>query len=88
MMSDLQQQLLGYRLTTAEITYHMPDHPRVLQSFTWQTLDHAPEFPVLRRFLDFWRRSIDGKLHSVRIGHVGLISPGELRAVAHELYLH
>ena len=37
--TQLQRQLQGYRLTTAEILYHLPDHPRVLQSFIWQELD-------------------------------------------------
>lgn len=37
------QQLAGARLTTAEIYYHMPDHPGLLQSFLWQTLDVAPD---------------------------------------------
>ena len=32
-MSTLHLQLRSYRLTTAEILYHMPDHPAVLQSF-------------------------------------------------------
>jgi len=32
-MSDLRLQLCNYRLTTAEILYHLPDHPSVLQSF-------------------------------------------------------
>ena len=45
-----------WRLTTAEILYHMPDHPGVLQTFIWQKIDLAPEFPELTRFLDFWRR--------------------------------
>ena len=27
-MVDLSLQLRGYRLTTAEILYHLPDHPR------------------------------------------------------------
>lgn len=35
-----------WRLTTAEILYHMPDHPGMLQSFVWQKLDHAPAFPA------------------------------------------
>jgi uncharacterized protein Usg len=78
-MSGLRQQLLGYRMTTAEILYHLPDHPAVLQSFIWQHLDMAPEFPVLRRFLDFWVRNIDGKLHSVKIARAPLITTGELR---------
>jgi uncharacterized protein Usg len=39
----------------------------------------APRFPVLCRFLDFWSRSLDGKLHSVRVASVGLIKPAEFR---------
>ena len=34
-MSGLVQQLNHYRLTTAEILYHMPDHPTLLQTFHW-----------------------------------------------------
>lgn len=79
---SLSQQLEGYRLTTAEILYHMPDHPGVLQSFVWQDLDIAPRYPVLHRFLDFWADRLEGKLHSVRVGSARLISPGELRHAA------
>jgi uncharacterized protein Usg len=56
-----------YRVTTAEIIYHLPDHPNVLQSYIWQDLDVAPRFPVLHRFLDFWTRELEGTLHSVRL---------------------
>ncbi len=86
--SRMQRQLQGYRLTTAEILYHLPDHPGVLQSFVWQELDISPRFPVLRRFLDFWSREIEGQLHSVRVASVGLISPGEIRHTAHLKHLH
>ncbi len=55
-MSAIEKQLRGYRLTTAEILYHLPDHPSLLQSYIWQEYDLAPEFPVLHRFLDFWTR--------------------------------
>lgn len=68
-----------WRVTTAEILYHMPDHPHVLQSFIWQKTDRAPEFPELTRFLDFWRREIEGPLHSVRVASAALIEPAELR---------
>lgn len=78
---SLSKQLQGYRLTTAEILYHLPDHPGVLQSFVWQELDIAPRYPVLTGFLDFWSRQIEGKLHSVRVGSAALVSPGELRNV-------
>ncbi|MGH7068751.1 MAG: usg protein [Acetobacteraceae bacterium] len=56
-----------WRLTTAEILYRLPDHPGLLQTFVWQEFDLAPHFPGLRRFLAFWRRELDGPVHSVRV---------------------
>lgn len=82
-MSSLALQLRDYRLTTAEITYHRPDHPSILQRYIWQDFDLAPNFPVLARFLRFWERSLDGKLHSVRVASAELITPAELRLVGH-----
>lgn len=79
--SPLSRQLQDYRLTTAEILYHMPDHPGLLQTYVWQELDLAPRFPVLHKFLDFWSRNLDGKLHSVRVANLDLISPGRMRHV-------
>jgi uncharacterized protein Usg len=76
--SDFKKQLAGYGLTTAEILYHLPDHPGLLQSFVWQDYDIAPQFPCLIRFLTFWRKELDGALHSVRIGHSKLLKPAEL----------
>jgi len=69
----------GYRLTTAEILYHMPDHPSVLQSYIWQELDLAPKFPVLKNFLSFWQENLDGPLHSVRMATTGIISAREFQ---------
>src|SRR5215472_5250181 len=60
-MSNLSIQLRGYRLTTAEIVYRLPDHPTMLQSFIWQDLDLAPRFPRLNKFLQFWETSLDGR---------------------------
>ncbi len=85
---SLERQLRNYRLTTAEIIYHLPDHPGVLQEFIWQELDLAPVYPVLRRFLDFWQCNLDGKLHSVRIASTALIKPNEFRLVSGVLSLH
>jgi uncharacterized protein Usg len=87
-MSNLNLQLRNYRLTTAEIVYHLPDHPKLLQSYIWQNMDLAPDFPVLHRFLDFWTRNIEGRLHSVKVGHTSIITPGEFRYVRHDLTLH
>ena len=77
-----------WRLTTAEILYHMPDHPGVLQTFVWQKIDRAPVFPELSRFLEFWRREIEGPLHSVRVASPALICPTELRYANGEFVLH
>ena len=87
-MSDLHLQLRSYRLTTAEILYHMPDHPSVLQSYIWQKLDLAPHFPELHRFLDYWARNLDGKLHSVKVAQAGLIAAGKLVHAKASLQLH
>jgi uncharacterized protein Usg len=68
-----------YRLTTAEIVYHLPDHPEILQSYVWQAMDIAPEYPELRKFLQFWRRELEGKLHSVRVATNPLARTGRVR---------
>lgn len=85
---SLIKQLDNYRLTTAEILYHMPDHPDLLQSYIWQEYDMAPKFPVLKKFLDFWAREIDGKLHSVNIASKGIISANDLGLRDSEYALH
>lgn len=87
-MSDLARQLDDYRLTMAEILYHMPDHPDLLQSFIWQTLDIAPRYPVLHRFIDFWERNIEGRLHSVRVASQELIGAPQLRIAKTEILIH
>jgi uncharacterized protein Usg len=76
---QLTKQLKDYRLTTAEIVYHLPDHPALLQTYVWQELDLAPRYPALRHFLDFWDRELEGKLHSVRVASAQLITPAMLR---------
>lgn len=81
-------QLQGYRLATAEIIYHMPDHPHLLQSFIWQQYDLAPGYPVLKRFLAFWQKNLDGAIHTVRVASADLIKPAEIRALNGVLHLH
>jgi uncharacterized protein Usg len=85
---SLALQLDGYRLTTAEILYRFPDHPELLQTFIWQDYDIAPRYPVLKRFLKFWTRELDGPLHSVRVAAAGLISAAEWRHTEHLRTLH
>jgi uncharacterized protein Usg len=86
--SDFIKQLAGYGLATAEIIYHLPDHPRLLQSYIWQDYDLAPEFPILIKFLTFWREKLEGPLHRVVVGHSKLIKPAEIKALGAEFRLH
>jgi hypothetical protein len=86
--SDFQKQLQDYRLTTAEIIYHMPDHPSLLQSYIWQELDIAPRFPILSKFLHFWETSLDGRLYMVKVASEKLIKPAELHYYGGEFVIN
>ena len=85
---DMEDRLKGFTLTTAEIFYHLPDHPNLLQSYIWQGMDKAPDYPVLHRFLDFWRRELDGPLHSVRIGEADVATLPEVNVAEYGYTLH
>ena len=84
---DFERQLAGFSLTTAEITYRLPDAQALLQSYVWQEYDIAPRFPKLTGFLEFWERELDGPIHSVRVAHCHLLRPLEIRSVC-ELTAH
>jgi uncharacterized protein Usg len=85
--SDFELQLQGWRLTTAEILYYMPDHPSLIQSFVWQTLDLAPKYPRLTAFLEYWRREIEAMIHSVQIASGQGLAPAMVRQ-AKDLRFH
>lgn len=79
-MNNFEKQLTkDFRLTTAEIYYHMPDFPELLQSYVWQEYDISPKFPELNKFLTFWAKELDGKLHSVYVASKEIITPGDTR---------
>lgn len=84
---SVRVRLLGYHLTTAEITYHLPDYPDLLQNFIWQDVDLIPQFPALRKFLTYWQKNLDGRLHSVKVAASTLIKPAEFRFAKGELML-
>jgi uncharacterized protein Usg len=86
--SDFELQLAGYGITTAHILYRIPDFESVLQTYVWQDYDLAPDFPEMRKFLEFWEEKLDGHLYSVRYTHRRLIGPNEWRKVSGEFNLH
>ncbi len=75
----LKEQLDDFRLTTAQVLYRLPDHPSLLQEFIWQTMDKAPDFPRIRKFLRYWEENLEGRLHMVRISALEVIWEGKWR---------
>ncbi len=85
-MADFEKQFTDhYRLTTAQIFYHLPDYPKFLQEFIWQDYDLAPTFPTLKGFLGFWVREIEGKLHSVYVARQKIITPNDTDLLAFDV---
>ncbi len=78
----------SWRLATAEIIYRLPDHPTLLQSYIWQDYDLPPDYPALKRFLDFWEENLEGPLHSVRLAASARLAPARWRNRRVELRLH
>ncbi len=78
---DFIKSMAGWRLTTASILYRIPDHPAFLQEYIWQQLDDVPRYPILRRFIDFWQRELDGKITHVKVAVAAPLDPGAFRAV-------
>ncbi|MBF0270247.1 MAG: Usg family protein [Alphaproteobacteria bacterium] len=87
-MREFDLMLKDYRLTTAEIFYHLPDHPNVLQSYVWQEYDHAPDYPELHKFLDYWSHNIEGTLHSIYVASAKPLRPGAWRYAQVSLSVH
>jgi uncharacterized protein Usg len=90
---DLARQLAGWRQTTAEILYRMPDYPALVQTYVWQDLDRWHDdprltYPRLRRFCEWWNPNLDGPIVQVRVGAVKAVTAGELKHVDAEMRLH
>ena len=85
---DIQLVLEGYRLTTAEIIYCLPDYPELLQTFIWQCFDLSPDFPRLHSFLNYWETHIEARLYSVSVAQAGEMGMTEARFAAGEFILH
>ena len=86
--ADFRRRIEGYGLTTANIVYRLPDHPGILQNYIWQQHDLHPDFPELRKFLDFWSRELDGSLYSVTVVHARLMRPTDFRAIGGKFTLN
>ena len=59
--------LLVPRLVTVQIFYHLPDFPSIISELILQRHDVPPDFPRLIRFLDWWGKNIEARVHSVNV---------------------
>jgi uncharacterized protein Usg len=90
---DFVRQLAGWRQTTAEILYRMPDHPALVQTFLWQDMDQWHDdprltFPRLRQFCKWWNANLDGAIVQVRVAAARVVTAGEMRHIGTEICLH
>ncbi|MES2252934.1 MAG: hypothetical protein V4482_04545 [Pseudomonadota bacterium] len=86
--NDFFRALNGCCLTTAEITYHLPDHPLLLQTYVWQEFDLPPLFPRLTAFIEFWHKNIDGRIETVRVMTAGNLVSHSISMPAISLEIH
>jgi len=63
----MKKELIIEQLTLIQIYYHMPDYPRVLNEFNWQTIDLYPNFPRMKKFLDHWHEHIEAKINTINL---------------------
>ena len=57
--------LIRNDLTTIKVIYYLPDYNHILQEFVFQQYDIVPEYPKLDKFVRFWKRNIEARIHSV-----------------------
>lgn len=86
--SDFEKALNGSILTTAEILYHLPDYPALLQTYIWQDFDYPPFFPHLSAFLRFWESSLEGKIEKVQYTCANSMKTQNFITPCHSFFIH
>jgi len=54
-----------------KVYYYIPDHPNLLQEFSWGFEDHIPELVRTHKFLRNWHSNIDAVISEVLISIAG-----------------
>ena len=57
--------LIKNDLTTVKVIYYLPDYNHILQEFIFQQYDIRPDYPKLNKFLRFWKKNIEARIHRV-----------------------
>lgn len=59
----------------------MPDYLSILQEFVWQTMDIAPDYPRISKFLEYWEIHIEAPIHKVTILNSENISVSSIKNI-------
>lgn len=65
----------GYKLTTLQIYYYLPDYTNIINEFIYQFLDINPKFPRTHKFLSYWKDNIETPIKEINIAQEGDIYP-------------
>ena len=86
--SEMELMLKGYGLTTAQILYHLPDHPHLLQTLSGRTTTSRRNFRCCSGSSSSGRPSSTGRCIRSHTRTSKLIAPNEWRKVDGEFVLH
>ena len=59
----------------------MPDYHSILQEFIWQTMDIAPKYPRMMKFLEYWDLHIEASIHKVTIYSADNIKATDIKTI-------
>lgn len=55
-------------IVTLDIFYYRPKS-LLISEFVWQTDDLVPEYPRVKRFLDYWKNNINATIQEIYLSH-------------------
>jgi len=71
----------GYSVVTVNVIYYLPDYNSIVNEFLWQSLDLRPEYPRIKKFLNFWQTEIDAVIKEIQLSDSHGFSPRKFRKI-------
>lgn len=63
----LPTDLRGECILFTCVTYHLPKHPLLLETFHWQFDDVAPYYQRFKRYIEHWDTKIEADIRSIDV---------------------
>ena len=71
----------GYSLVTVNVIYYLPDYSSLVNEFLWQSLDLRPEYPRIKKFLNFWQNEINAVIKEIQLSDSHGLKPRSFRKI-------